>query len=123
MLSIYIFITTLEKGSVLVIRNEGPIGGPGMREMQLVTTLMVGTGLSDTTALVTDGRFSGATQGPCIGHISPEAAEGGPIIYARDGDMIYIDLHKGVLDLEVSDEEMLKRKKQQFTRKKNTPVY
>ena len=103
---------TIEKGSVLVIRNEGPIGGPGMREMQLVTTLMVGTGLSDTTALVTDGRFSGATQGPCIGHISPEAAEGGPIMYVRDGDMIYIDLHKGVLDLEVSEEEMLKRKKE-----------
>ena len=101
---------TIEKGSVLVIRNEGPEGGPGMREMQLVTTLMVGTGLSDTTALVTDGRFSGATQGPCIGHISPEAAEGGPIAFVRDGDMISIDLEKGSIDLEVSEEELAKRR-------------
>ena len=101
---------TIEKGCVLVIRNEGPEGGPGMREMQLVTTLMVGTGLSDTTALVTDGRFSGATQGPCIGHVSPEAAEGGPIAFVRDGDMISIDLYKGSLDLEVTEEELAKRK-------------
>lgn len=101
---------TIEKGSVLVIRNEGPEGGPGMREMQLVTTLMVGTGLSDTTALVTDGRFSGATQGPCIGHITPEAASGGPIAFVQDGDMISIDLDKGILDLEVSAEEMAKRR-------------
>ncbi|MDL2264489.1 dihydroxy-acid dehydratase [Synergistaceae bacterium OttesenSCG-928-I11] len=101
---------TVEKGCVMVIRNEGPIGGPGMREMQLVTTLMVGTGLSDTTALVTDGRFSGATRGPCIGHIAPEAAEGGPIAFVRDGDMISIDLYKGMLELEVSDEELARRK-------------
>ena len=101
---------TVEKGCVMVIRNEGPIGGPGMREMQLVTTLMVGTGLSDTTALVTDGRFSGATRGPCIGHIAPEAAEGGPIAFVRDGDMISIDLYKGTLELEVSDEELARRK-------------
>lgn len=99
----------INKGSVVVIRNEGPVGGPGMREMQLVTTLMVGTGLSDTTALVTDGRFSGATRGPCIGHVSPEAALGGPIAYVRDGDMISIDLDKGSLDLDVSSDEMQKR--------------
>ncbi|MDL2299073.1 dihydroxy-acid dehydratase, partial [Synergistaceae bacterium OttesenSCG-928-D05] len=91
-------------------RNEGPVGGPGMREMQLVTTLLVGTGLSDTTALVTDGRFSGATRGPCVGHISPEAAMGGPIAFVRDGDMISIDLHQGLLELEVDSGEMAKRK-------------
>lgn len=101
---------SIEKGSVIVIRNEGPVGGPGMREMQLVTTLLVGTGLSDTTALVTDGRFSGATRGPCIGHISPEAAMGGPIAFVRDGDMISIDLHQGLLELEVDSGEMAKRK-------------
>ena len=99
----------IEKGSVLVIRNEGPVGGPGMREMQLVTTLMVGTGLSDTTALVTDGRFSGATRGPCIGHVSPEAALGGPIACVRDGDIISIDLNKGTLDIEVGKDELQKR--------------
>jgi len=114
---------TIEKGSVLVIRNEGPLGGPGMREMQLITTLMVGTGLSDTTALVTDGRFSGATRGPCIGHITPEAVEGGPIRYVKNGDMIYIDLYKGVLDLEVSEEEMLKRRKEMvFEEKEHSGV-
>ena len=102
---------TIEKSCVLIIRNEGPEGGPGMREMQLVTTLMVGTGLSDTTSLVTDGRFSGATQGPCIGHVSPEAAEGGPIAFVRDGDMISIDLYKGSLELEVTEEELARRKK------------
>ena len=92
-----------------MIRNEGPVGGPGMREMQLVTTLMVGTGLSDTTALVTDGRFSGATRGPCIGHVSPEAALGGPIACVRDGDIISIDLNKGTLDIEVGKDELQKR--------------
>ncbi|MEG1824031.1 MAG: dihydroxy-acid dehydratase [Cloacibacillus sp.] len=99
----------ITKGSVVVIRNEGPVGGPGMREMQLVTTLMVGTGLSDTTALVTDGRFSGATRGPCIGHVSPEAALGGPIAYVRNGDAISINLEEGRLDLEITAEEMQKR--------------
>lgn len=101
---------TIEKGSVIVIRNEGPVGGPGMREMQLVTTLLVGTGLFDTTALVTDGRFSGATRGPCIGHVSPEAAMGGPIAFVRSGDIISIDLNQGQLELEVSPEEMAKRR-------------
>lgn len=100
---------TIEKGSVVVIRNEGPIGGPGMREMQLVTTLMVGTGLSDTTALVTDVRFSVATRGPCIGHISPEAALGGPIAYVRNGDIISIDLNKGTLEIEVDGDELRQR--------------
>jgi dihydroxy-acid dehydratase len=101
----------IEKGSVVVIRYEGPVGGPGMREMQLVTTLMVGTGLSDTTALVTDGRFSGATRGPCIGHVSPEAALGGPIAYVKNKDIISINLHTGVLDLEVPKQELENRKK------------
>lgn len=101
---------SINKGSVIVIRNEGPIGGPGMREMQLVTSLMAGTALTDTTALITDGRFSGATRGPCIGHISPEAAEGGPIAYVKDGDIISIDLNKGSLDFNVTLEEMEQRK-------------
>ena len=96
-------------GSVIVIRNEGPIGGPGMREMQIATTLLVGTGLAENTALVTDGRFSGASRGPCIGHISPEAAEGGPIGIVRKGDFIEIDLDKGILNLEISEQELQKR--------------
>ena len=102
----------IKPGSVIVIRNEGPIGGPGMREMQLVTTLLVGSGLSNTTALVTDGRFSGATRGPCIGHISPEAALDGPIAYVKDGDFISIDLYNGILSLEVPEEELCQRRQQ-----------
>ena len=102
----------IKPGSVIVIRNEGPIGGPGMREMQLVTTLLVGSGLSNTTALVTDGRFSGATRGPCIGHISPEAALDGPIAYVKDGDFISIDLYNGILSLEVPEEELCQRHQQ-----------
>lgn len=98
-------------GSVIVIRNEGPVGGPRMREMQLITTLLVGSGLSANTALVTDGRFSGATRGPCIGHVSPEAALGGPIAYVRNGDIISIDLQAGSLSLEISPDELAVRKK------------
>lgn len=100
----------IDRGSVIVIRNEGPIGGPGMREMQLVTTILVGTGLSDNVALITDGRFSGATRGPCIGHISPEAAVGGPIAYVENGDYISIDLYEGKLDIDLSPEVLEDRK-------------
>jgi len=98
------------RGSVIVLRYEGPKGGPGMREMLAATTQLLGYGLGDSVALVTDGRFSGATRGPCIGHISAEAAVGGPIAFVKDGDIISIDIPNGILDLEVSSEELAKRK-------------
>ena len=97
-------------GSVIVIRYEGPVGGPGMREMQMITAILMGCGLGDSTALVTDGRFSGSTRGPCIGHVCPEAALGGPIALVRDGDMIEIDIENGRLNLEVSEEEIARRR-------------
>ncbi len=101
----------IEKGDVIVIRYEGPKGGPGMREMLNATTTLMGFGLGESCALVTDGRFSGASRGPCIGHVSPEAAEGGPIALVRDGDMIAIDLYQKSLTLEVSEEELAERRK------------
>ncbi len=100
---------TVQKGEVLVIRNEGPRGGPGMREMLTATAALMSMGYGDSVALVTDGRFSGATRGPCIGHISPEAAAGGPIAYVQDGDEIEIDVNAGLLNLLVSDEELKRR--------------
>lgn len=101
-------------GEVMVIRYEGPKGGPGMREMHMVTSILMGLGLGDKVALVTDGRFSGSTRGPCIGHISPEAAEGGPIALVEEGDMIGVDIPKRTLSLLVSDGE-LKRRAEHFT--------
>ncbi|MBI5190926.1 MAG: dihydroxy-acid dehydratase [Nitrospirae bacterium] len=98
-------------GDVVVIRYEGPKGGPGMREMLSPTAAIVGMGLADSVALITDGRFSGGTQGPCIGHISPEAMEGGPIGLVRDGDRITIDIPARKLQLEVSAAELKKRAK------------
>lgn len=98
-------------GEVIVLRYEGPKGGPGMREMFLVTALLVGRGMDESTALITDGRFSGSTRGPCVGHISPEAAAGGPIGLVEDGDIIHIDIPNRTLTLEVSDEELEKRRK------------
>ncbi len=100
----------VEPGSVIVIRYEGPVGGPGMREMQMITAIMMGMGLSETTALVTDGRFSGSTRGPCIGYVSPEAALGGPLAFVEDGDRISIDIPAGKLDLIVPQEEMARRR-------------
>ncbi len=97
------------EGDVVVIRYEGPKGGPGMREMLSPTATIAGMGLSESVALVTDGRFSGATRGPCIGHVSPEAAEGGPIALLRNGDTIEIDVPKRKLDVELSDEELRNR--------------
>jgi dihydroxy-acid dehydratase len=96
-------------GDVLVVRYEGPAGGPGMREMLSVTASVVGAGLGDTVALVTDGRFSGATRGLMIGHVAPEAARGGPIALIRDGDPIAIDLDARTLVLEVDDDELAVR--------------
>lgn len=97
-------------GSVIVIRYEGPAGGPGMREMHMITSLICGTGLAETTALVTDGRFSGSTRGPCIGHVSPEAAVGGPIGLVKDGDIIKIDIPEGKLEIQISPDEIKRRK-------------
>lgn len=102
---------TIKKGDVLVIRYEGPKGGPGMREMLMTTAMIMGRGLGESCALITDGRFSGATHGPCIGHISPEAAAGGPIAFIEDGDSIIIDIPNRSLILEVSDEELANRRK------------
>ncbi len=101
---------TIEKGTVIVIRYEGPKGGPGMREMLSTTALIMGRGMDRDCALITDGRFSGATHGPCIGHISPEAAAGGPIAFVQDGDEIEIDISNRTLKIDVSEEEFEKRK-------------
>ncbi len=97
-------------GDVVVIRYEGPKGGPGMREMLNPTSAIVGRGLGSTVALITDGRFSGATRGAAIGHVSPEAAVGGPIALVEEGDMISIDIMGHSIQLEVSDEELARRK-------------
>ncbi|MDN6657139.1 MAG: dihydroxy-acid dehydratase, partial [Staphylococcus simulans] len=101
---------TVREGHVVVIRYEGPKGGPGMPEMLAPTSSIVGRGLGKDVALITDGRFSGATRGIAVGHISPEAASGGPIGLIRDGDEIVIDLTNRTLDVDVSEEEMNKRK-------------
>ncbi len=100
----------IEKGTVLVLKYEGPKGGPGMREMLSTTALIMGRGMDEDVALVTDGRFSGATHGPCVGHVSPEAYEGGPIAFVEDGDIITIDIPNRKLEIEVSDEVLAKRK-------------
>ncbi len=98
-------------GDVVVIRYEGPKGGPGMREMLGPTSAIAGMGLSESVALITDGRFSGGTRGPCIGHVSPEAMEGGPIAFVKEGDMISIDIPKRKLDLLVSKDVIIERQK------------
>ncbi|MFA7021552.1 dihydroxy-acid dehydratase [Aliarcobacter sp.] len=100
----------VKAGDVVVIRYEGPKGGPGMQEMLAPTSLIMGMGLGDKVALITDGRFSGATRGASIGHVSPEAAEGGMIGLLKDGDIIHIDVDKYILEVELSDEEIAKRK-------------
>ncbi|MGI8548584.1 MAG: dihydroxy-acid dehydratase [Gemmatimonadaceae bacterium] len=97
-------------GDILIIRNEGPAGGPGMREMLMATSAVMGAGLSDSVALVTDGRFSGATRGPCIGHVSPEAAAGGPIALVRDGDTVSINLEERRIELLVDPVELQMRR-------------
>ncbi|MBN2251870.1 MAG: dihydroxy-acid dehydratase [Candidatus Altiarchaeota archaeon] len=99
----------IRKGDVIVIRYEGPKGGPGMREMLQGTAAVEGMGLSDSVALITDGRFSGGTRGPCIGHVSPEAFEGGPIAVVRDGDMIEIDMPARKINVKITEEEMRER--------------
>ncbi len=101
----------IKPGDVVVIRYEGPSGGPGMREMLSPTSAIAGMGLDKTVALITDGRFSGATRGAAIGHVSPEAAAGGPIAYVCEGDIINIDIPRQILSFEVSEEELETRKK------------
>jgi dihydroxy-acid dehydratase len=100
-----------KEGDVLVIRYEGPKGGPGMREMLGITALIYGHGMGEKVALVTDGRFSGATRGMMVGHVSPEAGAGGPLALVRNGDGIAIDAVSGRLTLKISEAEILKRKK------------
>lgn len=106
-----IFGGKINAGDVVVIRYEGPAGGPGMREMLTPTSAICGMGLDKSVALITDGRFSGATKGPAIGHVSPEAYAGGPIALVHEGDIIDIDIDKGSLNLLVSDEELEARRK------------
>jgi dihydroxy-acid dehydratase len=99
----------IEANDVVVIRYEGPKGGPGMREMLGVTAALMGEGLGDSVALLTDGRFSGATHGLMAGHVAPEAAVGGPIAAVREGDTITFDVEKRTLTLDIPDEEMARR--------------
>ena len=98
------------EGCVFVIRNEGPAGGPGMREMLATTAALSGQGMGKKVALLTDGRFSGATRGFCVGHVGPEAAQGGPISLLKDGDMITIDAIKGAISVDLSDDELARRR-------------
>jgi dihydroxy-acid dehydratase len=105
----YLLEKEVRPGSVLVVRYEGPKGGPGMRELSIPAAMLVGMGLHTSVAMVTDGRFSGATRGPCVGHVCPEAWEGGPLAYVRDGDEIEIDVPAGRVELCVPDDELRQR--------------
>ena len=96
-------------GDIVVIRYEGPQGGPGMREMLGVTAAIVGAGLGESVALITDGRFSGATRGLMVGHVAPEASQGGPLAALRDGDMVVIDIEGRQLSVEVPEAELAER--------------
>ncbi|NOX63963.1 MAG: dihydroxy-acid dehydratase, partial [Chloroflexi bacterium] len=100
----------VQPGEVVVIRYEGPKGGPGMQEMLSPTSLIMGQGLGNSVALITDGRFSGGTRGACVGHVSPEAAAGGPIALIEPGDLITVDIPNRRLELHVDDEELARRK-------------
>jgi dihydroxy-acid dehydratase len=99
----------VQPGDVVVIRYEGPKGGPGMPEMLFPTATIAGMGLSECVALITDGRFSGATTGPCVGHVSPEAAEGGPIAVIKNGDVIEIDIPSRILNVKLTEQEIQER--------------
>jgi len=101
----------VKPGSVLVVRYEGPKGGPGMRELSIPAAMLVGMGLHTSVAMVTDGRFSGATRGPCVGHVCPEAWDGGPLAHVRDGDRIEINVPENRLQLLISDKELQQRQK------------
>ncbi|MBQ8229790.1 MAG: dihydroxy-acid dehydratase [Clostridia bacterium] len=118
-----IYAGKIVKGDVVVIRNEGPAGGPGMREMLSPTSAIAGMGLDKDVALITDGRFSGATRGASIGHVSPEAVSGGVIAYVKNGDIISIDIPNYSIKLNVSDEELAKRKAEMPIKKKEVSGY
>ena len=100
----------IKDGDIVVIRYEGPKGGPGMREMLAVTSALIGQGLGDTVALITDGRFSGASHGPMVGHVAPEAMDGGPIGMLREGDIITLDIPNRRLDARITEEEFTDRR-------------
>ena len=119
-----IYAGKIVKGDVVVIRYEGPSGGPGMREMLSPTSAIAGMGLDKDVALITDGRFSGATRGASIGHVSPEAVSGGTIAYVKDGDIISINIPEYKIELKVSDDELAKRKQEMpIKRKENLKGY
>jgi dihydroxy-acid dehydratase len=119
-----IYAGKIVAGNVVVIRYEGPAGGPGMREMLNPTSAIQGMGLGSSVALITDGRFSGATRGASIGHVSPEAVSGGTIAYVKDGDIIAIDIPAYKIELKVSDEELAKRRAEMpLKRKENISGY
>ena len=118
-----IYAGKIVKGDVVVIRNEGPAGGPGMREMLSPTSAIAGMGLDKDVALITDGRFSGATRGAAIGHVSPEAVSGGTIAYVRDGDIISINIPAYKIELKVSEEELAKRKQEMPIQRKQVSGY
>jgi dihydroxy-acid dehydratase len=101
---------TITAGDVVVIRYEGPKGGPGMREMLAITGAIKGAGLGKDVLLLTDGRFSGGTTGLCVGHVAPEAADGGPVALVQDGDRIRLDVSSKTLDLVVDDDELQRRR-------------
>ncbi len=101
----------ITKGSVIVIKNEGPVGGPGMREMLSTTGAIYGQGKGEKVALITDGRFSGATRGFCVGHVGPEAAMGGPIALLKNGDVIDIDAKKGSINVRLTSAQLKARRK------------
>ena len=107
----------IQPGDVVVIRYEGPVGGPGMREMLNPTSAIMGMGLGNSVALITDGRFSGATRGACVGHVSPEAASGGPIGVVEEGDIISINIPENKIELKV-DEAVLNERMKNFVPKK-----
>ncbi len=107
----YISSKNVKRGDVLVIRYEGPKGGPGMRELSIPAALLIGMDLGDSVAMITDGRYSGASRGPCIGHVCPEAFDGGPIALVQDGDIIDIDIPNRRLDIRISEDELKERRK------------
>jgi len=111
----------VKPGSVLVVRYEGPKGGPGMRELSIPAAMLVGMGLHTSVAMVTDGRFSGATRGPCVGHVCPEAWDGGPIALVRDGDIIEINIPENRIELQISEAELRQRQNAE-TRRPDHPV-
>jgi len=102
---------TIQAGDVIVIRYEGPKGGPGMREMLMITGAIKGAGLGKSTLLLTDGRFSGGSTGLCVGHVAPEAVDGGPIAFVENGDIVRIDIAARTLDLLVDESVMAERRK------------